>query len=66
MFLPPQALVQTLLEAAAPCEGASGSLSWVCVGRYLQGTKNIGAGPGEWAIQMPQAQSLTSLSLNFY
>lgn len=47
------------------CEGVSGNLFWVCVGRSLQGTKNIGAGPGEWVIQMPQAQSLTSLSLNF-
>ena len=47
------------------CAGASRNLSWVCVGRCLQGRKVIGAGPGEWAIQMPRAQSLTSLSLNF-
>lgn len=47
------------------CRGACRNLSWVCVGRCLQGRKVIGAGPGERAIQMPRAQSLTSLSLNF-
>lgn len=47
------------------CAAASGNLSRLCVGRCLQGRKGIGAGPGEWVIQMPRAQSLTSLSLNF-
>lgn len=47
------------------CGAASGNFSRVCVGRCPQGRKVIGAEPGAWAIQMPWAQSLTSLSLNF-